>query len=87
MNKSLLKEIVLEQENHRQNVDSGIQRQALSAALKHASLPHTVVVSGVRRCGKSTLLNQVINNSYKKGVYYLNFEDERLVDKNTREYI
>ncbi len=80
MQKHLLKEIVLEQEKDRQEFDAGIPRAALSVVLRYASLPHAVVVSGVRRCGKSTLLNQVINDHYKKGVYYLNFEDERLVN-------
>ncbi|MFH1093702.1 MAG: ATP-binding protein [Candidatus Omnitrophota bacterium] len=93
MHKSLLKEIVLEQEKDRQNLDAGIPRDALSVVSRHASLPHAVVISGVRRCGKSTLLNQVISGLYNpvrkpaakptafsNGVYYLNFEDERLVD-------
>jgi len=40
----------------------------------------------VRRCGKSTLLNQVISDHYKDGVYYLNFEDERLVDFTVEDF-
>lgn len=80
MQKTLLKEVVLEQEKDRRSLDEGIPRTALAAALRHAALPHAVVVSGVRRCGKSTLLNQVIGDLYKEGVYYLNFEDERLMD-------
>lgn len=80
MQKSLLKEIILEQEKDRQAVDSGIKRTALDFVSKQIPLPHAVVISGIRRCGKSTLLNQTINGFYGKGVYYLNFEDERLVD-------
>ena len=86
MYKSLLKEIVLEQEKDRQDIDAGIPRAALSVASRHAALPHAVVVSGVRRSGKSTLLNQIIISFYKKGVYYLNFEDERLVDFNVEDF-
>lgn len=80
MQKSLLKEIILEQEKDRQDVEIGIKRTALDFVAKQIPLPHTVVISGIRRCGKSTLLNQIIDSFYKKGVYYLNFEDERLVD-------
>jgi len=80
MHKSLLREIILEQEKNRQTVDLGIKRSALDIVLKQISLSHAVVISGIRRSGKSTLLNQIISNCYKKGVYYLNFEDERLVD-------
>ncbi len=86
MHKSLLKEIVLEQEKDRQDIDVGIPRAALSVVRRHASLPHAVVISGVRRSGKSTLLNQVISDLYKKDVYYLNFEDERLVDFNLEDF-
>ncbi len=86
MQKPLLKEIVLEQEKDRKSLDKGISRMALAVALRHAALPHAVVVSGVRRCGKSTLLNQVIGDHYKDGVYYLNFEDERLVDFTVEDF-
>lgn len=37
-----------------------------------------VVISGIRRCGKSTLL-QAIRESNKERDYYLNFDDERLI--------
>ncbi len=86
MQKSLLKEIILEQEKDRQAVDLGIKRTTLDFVSKQISLPHAVVISGIRRCGKSTLLNQIINNFYSKGVYYLNFEDERLVDFEVTDF-
>ena len=38
---------------------------------------HTLIISGIRRCGKSTLLHQ-INKSYSSRSIYLNFEDPRL---------
>jgi len=86
MHKTLLKEIVLEQEKNRQALDLGIERTALGFVSKHISLPHTIVISGIRRSGKSTLLNQVINRFYKKGGYYFNFEDERLVDFGVEDF-
>ena len=86
MRKSLLKEIILEQEKDRRDIDIGIPRTALSIALQYAVLPHAVVISGIRRSGKSTLLGQVIGSIYKNGVYYLNFEDERLVDFDVKDF-
>lgn len=86
MNKSLLKEIVLEQEKDRQAFDRGIPRAALGVATQHAKLPHAVVVSGVRRSGKSTLLNQVSSALYAAGIYYFSFEDERLIDFNVDDF-
>lgn len=86
MHKSLLKEIILEQDKNRRAQDCGIERTALDIVSKHASLPHAVVISGIRRCGKSTLLNQIVNKFYNNGVYYFNFEDERLVDFSVDDF-
>lgn len=86
MQKSVLKEVVLEQEHDRQGLDSGIPRNVLDAVVKYASLPHAIVVSGIRRCGKSTLLRQVLSKHYKTGVYSFNFEDERLVDFSAEDF-
>lgn len=86
MNKAILREIVLEQEKSRKETDIGIQRAALNDISRHINIPHTVVISGIRRAGKSTLLNQIINRFYGKGVYYLNFEDERLVDFEVSDF-
>jgi uncharacterized protein len=37
-----------------------------------------VVISGIRRCGKSTLLSQIRNGNKEKD-FYMNFDDERLI--------
>jgi uncharacterized protein len=37
-----------------------------------------VVISGIRRCGKSTLLNQIREGSSERD-YYFNFDDERMI--------
>lgn len=86
MQKPLLREIILEQEKDRQELELGIKRTALDFVSKQISLPHAVVISGIRRSGKSTLLNQIINHFYNTGVYYLNFEDERLVDFEVADF-
>jgi hypothetical protein len=39
------------------------------------------VITGIRRCGKSTLLRQIVKEFYNDhDFYYLNFEDERLLN-------
>ncbi|MCL2880856.1 MAG: ATP-binding protein [Treponema sp.] len=40
---------------------------------------HALVVSGIRRCGKSTLLHQFVKK-LKRDFFYLNFDDLRLAD-------
>ena len=44
-----------------------------------------VVISGVRRCGKSTLL-QAIRAKNKEQDYYLNFDDERLIHFKVEDF-
>ncbi|MCK4532843.1 ATP-binding protein [bacterium] len=81
MNKSLLKEVILEQKNIIDDIDIGISRESLSQIEKYLKLPHSIIVSGIRRSGKSTLMSQIIKKFYgKNAVNYLNFEDERLIN-------
>ncbi len=59
--------------------DTGIPREKLADVAKAADLPHAVIVSGLRRAGKSTLLVQMARRLGKEAFYYINFEDERLI--------
>lgn len=80
MDKKILKEVILEQAEFIQKRDLGIGREALNQIARYLKLPHVIVVSGIRRSGKSTLLGQIIRKYYDRDAYYFNFEDERLVD-------
>lgn len=87
MDKAILKTIILEQEEDLKNRESGTERQTLGQLEKAVSLPHVVVISGVRRCGKSTLLVQLMRKFYPdQDFYYFNFEDERLVNFKVQDF-
>ncbi|MDR0302721.1 MAG: ATP-binding protein [Treponema sp.] len=58
-----------------ENQDQGLKRFALSELPDIQS--HALVVCGIRRCGKSTLLRQFVQK-LKRTYYYLNFDDIRL---------
>jgi hypothetical protein len=61
------------------NKPAGIERALLSDIDKTIDLPHVVVITGLRRVGKSTLMRQIIQKYYNdERFYYINFEDERL---------
>ncbi|OFZ77747.1 MAG: hypothetical protein A2583_00120 [Bdellovibrionales bacterium RIFOXYD1_FULL_53_11] len=45
---------------------------------------HAAVITGIRRCGKSTLLRQFAQD--KERDYYFRFEDERLIDFNAQDF-
>ena len=79
MNTRQLKEIIIEQRTELEKKDRGIERKSLAHIEKYLKLPHAVVITGVRRCGKSTILAQIMAKHMKGDYYYLNFEDERLI--------
>jgi len=59
--------------------DTGVVREKLPQLLKAPALPHAVIISGLRRVGKSTLLAQIAHHLGENTFYYLNFEDERFL--------
>jgi hypothetical protein len=70
--KDTLRQIVLLQ--RRSLGDIGIKREVLDDIDLKTS--HVIILSGIRRCGKSTLLKQLMKKVKK--FYYFNFEDQRV---------
>ncbi len=79
MIKELLKEILLEQRDALLKKELGVERTMLKEITKKITLPFVHVITGIRRCGKSTFLRQIIHRYFNdSNFYYINFEDERL---------
>src|ERR1700690_320140 len=74
-----IKAMLLEQYDSFWKHDIGIPRDRLADVEQAAGLPHAVIVSGLRRVGKSTLLAQMAHKLGKDAFYYLNFEDDRFI--------
>lgn len=49
-------------------------------------LSHALILSGVRRCGKSTLLRQFVRQQFQD-IFYLNFEDIRLYGFDIKDFV
>ena len=82
MNQSKLQEIIIDQYKIFQKKDSGFGR--LIDTANKISSSRIIVISGVRRSGKSTLLKQI---SLKlRNFYYINFDDERLIDFTVSDF-
>jgi len=75
MNKNTIKTVVLEQRKNFEKKLEIIRRSVLRSFVESKKIS---VISGIRRCGKSTLLKQIAKNYSDH--YYFNFEDERLLD-------
>lgn len=75
--KDFLKEIIRQQEANLHAKEEGMIRDSL------CTLPdidnYALIVSGVRRCGKSTLLHQLLKKKHTEALY-INFDDPRLYD-------
>ncbi len=72
--KEELREVILSQRTLFNNQDIGVERNVIVNI--NTKLPHALIISGIRRCGKSTLMRQLSKKI--KSFNYLNFEDTRL---------
>jgi len=75
ISKETIKNVVVSQREFLDSSEQGTLREKSKEIKVEESF--ALIVTGVRRCGKSTLLNQLLKKQ-KKG-YYLNLEDPRLV--------
>ena len=75
MEKETLKQLIMEQKEIFEKDMKIVERHFPKNALK---TPKIVIITGIRRCGKSTLMRQ-ISKQYQEYAY-LNFEDERLLN-------
>ena len=71
--KELLRQVIYEQREL--SAYLGVARDISEEQL---SAPEVTVISGVRRCGKSVLLQQ-IKSRRKEQDYYMSFDDDRLL--------
>ena len=79
-----LRRIVLKQKEEIQKLDGTIKRDILSEILKWFKDNRVIILTGIRRCGKSTILRQIMK---EKGNYcYVNFEDERFLDFKAQDF-
>src|SRR3989344_6067685 len=82
MNKTELKGIVIDQ-NNRKESDELIQREIFAKIEPSIKDQLITIISGIRRCGKSTLLNQ-IRKRYSG--YYVNFDDDRFINFKVEDF-
>jgi len=77
MDRDKLKQLIIEQHQVKKS-DHTIPRELLATINKFKDTPFIIIISGIRRSGKSTLLHQM-RSGILKDSYYVNFDDERFV--------
>jgi predicted AAA+ superfamily ATPase len=80
---SEIEKIITEQKEILLTDDNGLPREALKRLPDLQS--HALIISGIRRCGKSTLLRQHLRQK-QRDFFYLNFEDTRLYDFQMKDF-
>lgn len=77
MNKEEIKKVIVDQNEKYKSINF-IQRDKTLAVEGEYNDPFIQIVSGIRRCGKSTLVQHIRENNPEKN-YSINFDDNRLV--------
>ena len=72
--KDIIKDVMIRQRKFMDGLDLGTPREKRDEIKIEESF--ALIITGIRRCGKSTLLNQLLKR--QKTGYYLNLEDPRL---------
>jgi predicted AAA+ superfamily ATPase len=80
MDRNLLRDVLLSQDKTTQ--EDIVARTLMEEIEDLRDTPFIVIVSGIRRCGKSTLL-QAIKTEQN---YYVNFDDERFIDFSVKDF-
>src|ERR1039457_6096011 len=76
---------IVEQQKARLSLrDSGLKRELIPATQSLSS--HALIISGVRRCGKSTLLLQMMEQMRDIPLLYLNFESPQLYEFSLSDF-
>lgn len=82
-----LRTLLIEQREELLRLDLGVEREKLAEVSQYKDTPFPVIISGLRRAGKSTLLAQLAYKFYpNKEYFYVNFEDERFLDFTVSDF-
>ncbi len=82
MDKVKLKQILIEH-NQKKPIKDYTSRILQKKIDQFKKTPFIIIISGIRRCGKSTILSQLRQNINS---YYINFDDDRLIDFKLQDF-
>lgn len=82
----LLKRVILDQREDQRWPETYIERTIENKLDRLSHNKEIIVLSGLRRCGKSVLLEHVRRLQASGNDYYFNFEDERLVNFGSEDF-
>src|SRR3989338_6007009 len=77
-----LRKIALLQQEELKQYEPGVEREKIKEINSYSGL--AIILSGVRRCGKSTLMRQLMRKVNRNR--FFNFEDSRLVNFEASDF-
>ena len=80
----MLRHLVIQQKTQIEKSGDFVERSIFSQVLAAMDDNHVIILAGIRRCGKSTLLKQIMQT--RKDYCYVNFEDERLLSFRAEDF-
>jgi hypothetical protein len=84
ISREILRQLVIQQKNQIGKSGDFVERSILDPVLEAFRDNRVLILSGIRRCGKSTLLKEIVQG--KTQYCYVNFEDERLLNFRADEF-
>ena len=82
-----LRTLLIEQREEFLKKAIGVERTKLKEIGKFVKTPHIIIISGLRRAGKSTFLSQIVRKFYLDNNYFfINFEDERFLSFKASDF-
>lgn len=82
--KDVLRRIIIQQKAEGFNIEGTVRREILDEVIKCFKDDRVLILTGVRRSGKSTILKQLVHE--KQEYCYVNFEDERFIDFKAQDF-
>lgn len=84
ISQDLLRSVVIQQKDQIRRSGKFVERTLLEPILNGFHDNRVLIITGIRRCGKSTILKELMVE--KKQYCYVNFEDERLLAFRAEEF-
>lgn len=85
VSKAILGTIIRDQFKEFKSLEGSVRRSAFNEAISYSGAA-AFIIKGVRRCGKSTLLKQILEKRFKGEYHYFNFDDDRIIDFRSEDF-
>ena len=92
MEKNKLKQLIIEHKDRFLSSENLVKRENQEIIKSYIKQKETIIITGVRRSGKSSLMRLISNDIIKEydvpldNILYLNFEDERFIDFSHNDF-